>query len=273
MPSIMIQGTSSGAGKTTLVTALCRALADRSYHVAPFKAQNMSRFTFASGSFVVSRAQAIQATAARCPVSHHINPIVLVPQGDNISEVYVHGESLGTMNASEYYAYAATDGIRQAAYSLRTLLKKYEVVVIEGAGSPAEINVPFDIANMRMAEVAGSPVVIVSDIERGGCFAQMAGTIALLEERHRRMVRGFVINKFRGDPDMLEAGIRYIDDIYGVPTISVLPYIDTRLPAEDSLDMNKGYAKPDTWDGAVSHATDALKKHLDIDALLRMISS
>lgn len=268
----MIQGTSSGAGKTTLVTALCRALADLSYQVAPFKAQNMSRFTFAYGSFVVSRAQAIQAAAARCSVSAHINPIVMVPRGDDVSEVYVLGESLGMMNASQYYAYAAADGIQQAVRSLRILLKEYEVVVIEGAGSPAEINVPFDMANMRMAEVADSPVIIVSDIERGGCFAQMAGTIALLDERHRRMVRGFVINKFRGDPDMLEAGMRYIHDRYGVPTISVLPYIDTRLPAEDSLDVHKWSKKPDTWDGAISHATDALKKHLDIDAILRMIS-
>lgn len=268
----MIQGTSSGAGKTTLVTVLCRALADRGYRVAPFKAQNMSRFTFASGSFVISRAQAIQAAAARCPVSDHINPIVLVPQGDDISEVYVQGKSRGMMNATQYYAYAAADGILQAIKSLRILLKEYEVVVIEGAGSPAEINVPFDIANMRMAEAAGSPVIIVSDIERGGCFAQMAGTIALLEERHRRMVRGFVINKFRGDPDMLDAGMRYIDNRYGVPTISVLPYVDTRLPAEDSLDVHKWSTKPDTWDEAISHATDTIKKHLDIDAILRMVS-
>lgn len=269
----MIQGTSSGAGKTTLVTVLCRSLADRGYRVAPFKAQNMSRFMFTSGGFVISRAQAIQAVAARCPISHHINPIVLVPQGDNTSEVYVLGESLGMMDAARYYEYAATDGIRQAIQSIHIMLEEYEVVVIEGAGSPAEINIPFDIANMRMAEAAGSPVIIVSDIERGGCFAQMAGTVTLLEERYRSMIRGFVINKFRGDADILDAGIRYIHDRYGVPTISVLPYVDTRLPAEDSLDSHAGSVKYDTWDEAISHATGALKEHLDIDDIVRMMIS
>lgn len=268
----MIQGTSSGAGKTTLVTALCRALADRSYQVAPFKAQNMSRFTFETDDTVISRAQAIQAAAARCTVSQHINPIVLAPQGDDTSEVYVQGRSLGMMNATQYYAYAAAEGIRQATSSLRMLLKRYDIVVIEGAGSPAEINVPFDIANMRMAQVADSPVIIVSDIERGGCFAQMAGTLALLEQQHRERVQGFVINKFRGDPDMLDAGIRYIHDRYGVPTIAVLPYVDTGLPAEDSLDVHTWSTKPDTWDDAISHTADVFKEHLDIDALLSMIS-
>ncbi|MCE2508906.1 MAG: cobyric acid synthase [Nitrosopumilaceae archaeon] len=232
MPCIMVQGTMSGAGKSTLVTALCRILSDRGYDVAPFKSQNMSGYV--SGG--ISRAQAVQAAAARLPPSGHMNPVLLVPRSDHTSEIFERGVSQGVMDTTAYYRYAAGRGIGAALESLELLRRTHRVVVLEGAGSPAEINVPFDMANMRMAEAASAPVIIVSDIERGGCFAQMAGTMSLLEPRHRQMVRGFIINKFRGDPSILGPGTARILETTGKPVLGVIPYTRTRLPPEDSLD-------------------------------------
>ena len=244
MPCIMVQGTMSGAGKSTLVTALCRILSDRGYDVAPFKSQNMSGYV--SGG--ISRAQAVQAAAARLPPSRHMNPILLVPRSDHTSEVFERGVSQGVMDTQTYYRYAAGRGVGAALESLESLRRTHNVVVLEGAGSPAEINVPFDMANMRMAEAASAPVLIVSDIERGGCFAQMAGTMSLLEPRHQKMVRGFIINKFRGDPSILGPGTARILETTGRPVLGVIPYARTRLPPEDSLDEG----------GADAHLGDAV---------------
>lgn len=249
----MVQGTMSGAGKSTLVTALCRILSDKGYDVAPFKSQNMSRY-MAGG---ISRAQAVQAAAARLSPTYDMNPILLVPRTDDSSEVFERGASRGVMDTTRYYAYAASKGIDVALESLKELRRQHDVIVLEGAGSPAEINVPFDMVNMRMAEAASAPVIITADIERGGCFAQMVGTVSLMEPRHQKMVRGFIINKFRGDPSILEPGVARILDTTGKPVLGTIPYMRTRLPPEDSLDE-------DDTDVNLEDSIDQTTAHWDV---------
>ncbi len=263
----MIQGTMSGAGKSTVTAALCRILSDDGYRVAPFKSQNMSRNTHK----MVSCAQALQARAARCPITPDINPIVLVPNSDTTSMVYVRGTTQGIMNATQYYDFAAKTGMDIAITSLQTLQDKYDIIVLEGAGSPAEINIPCDIANMRMAEAAAARVIIVSDIERGGCFAQMVGTMTLLEKQYQDIVGGFLINKFRGDYIVLEPGIRTIQDMTGVPVMGVMPYMETQLPAEDSMDTHS-YMNMDSpnLDTAINGVAKILQDNIDLQQLKSM---
>ena len=274
MPCIMVQGTMSGAGKSTIATALCRILSNRGYDVAPFKSQNMSGFSYGDGGLRISRAQAVQAVAARCPITPEINPVLLVPRTDRASEVYVMGRTAGVMDTKEYYRFAAARGISAALGALDTLRKGHDIIVMEGAGSPAEVNVPFDMANMRMAGAAGAAVLVAADIERGGCFAQMVGTISLLEESHREMIRGFVINKFRGDPDILEPGIRRIRETTGKEVLGVLPYMETRLPPEDSLDADT----PDPPVGSrglediIDEVAAQVESHLDMNRIMEMVS-
>lgn len=237
MRSLMVQGTSSGAGKSTIAAALCRIFSDRGMRVAPFKSQNMSRLSYVGDGFEIARAQAVQAAAARAEPSPDMNPILLKPRGGTVSTIYLNGRRLRRMAASEYYSgFSRSAGLRAAAAALARLGASHDLVVMEGAGSPAEVNLPFDVANMGIAERAGSPVLLVSDIERGGSFASLAGTMALLGARHRRLVRGFVLNKFRGDARMLGPGISRLRRLTGRPTLGVVPAMRPRLPAEDSLD-------------------------------------
>ena len=184
--TLMIQGTSSGAGKTTLVTAICRILADEGYKVAPFKSQNMSSYSYVGKKFEISRAQAIQAIAARTEIIPAMNPILLKPLGNYISQVFVNGIFYRKMHAKDYYKkFALSTGLEQSKNSLDQLLKTNDVVILEGAGSPAEINLQkYDIANMRMAEYCKSPVILVSDIDKGGSFASIIGTLSLLDKKH-----------------------------------------------------------------------------------------
>lgn len=269
MPAIMIQGTMSGVGKTTLVTALCRIFADMGYYVAPFKSQNMSRFTYRSGDVLISRAQAVQAEAARCEPSADMNPVLLIPDGDDHSSVYAIGHEIDTMNAQQFYEWVAVDGMKIARGSLLTLLQQYDIVVMEGGGSPAEINLPLDMANMSMAEAAGAPVIIIADIERGGCFAQMVGTLSLLNKKHRSVVQGFVINKFRGDATILQRGIDHIKDSYDIKTLAVLPYMRTGLPSEDSLD--EPAVANSQWEEAICNTARMVRTNLDMDRIQNMI--
>ena len=264
MPCIMVQGTMSGAGKSTLVTALCRILSDMKRDVAPFKSQNMSGYV----SYGISRAQAVQAAAARLTPSHHMNPVMLVPRGDRTSEVFEMGVSQGVMDTASYYRYAAGRGVEVALESLESLRREHDTIVLEGAGSPAEINVPFDMANMRMAEAASAPVLVSADIERGGCFAQMAGTVSLLEPRHRDLIRGFVINKFRGDPTILGPGMARIFEMTGKPVLGIIPYMRTLLPPEDSLDAGGGDAP---LEEAIDYTARTVESALDMDAILEML--
>ena len=234
----MVQGTTSGAGKTTLVAALCRIFSDKGYSVAPFKSQNMSNFGYATPDFEISRAQAIQAIAARCQIEPDLNPIMLKPLGNYYSLVYLNGKRYKKMHAKEYYAkFVKSKGIKDATDSLSRLKKNYDLIILEGAGSPAEINLQkYDIANMQIAQKANASVLLVSDIDKGGSFASIVGTMALIEKKYQKLVKGFVFNKFRGDIDILKPGFRKLKQITKIPVLGTIPMIKMNLPEEDSLD-------------------------------------
>lgn len=238
---LMVQGTSSHAGKTTLVAALCRLFARAGYRVAPFKAQNMSNNAAVTASGEeVGRAQAMQAMAAGTAITVDMNPILLKPQSDQSSQVVVLGRARYTRNAREYYA--CRDELWPVVTgALDRLRSAYDIVVIEGAGSPAEINLAqFDIVNMRVALYSNAPVLLIGDIERGGVFASLFGTVALLTDEERARIKGFIINKFRGDASLLPPGFDALLERTGIPTLGVLPYLDLRtIPAEDALDWTR----------------------------------
>ena len=238
MKSLMVQGTTSGAGKTTLVAALCRIFSDKNYSVAPFKSQNMSNFGYATPDFEISRAQAVQAIAARCQITPDLNPIMLKPLGNYYSLVYLNGKRYKKMHAKEYYAkFVKSKGIKAATDSLSRLQKNYDLIILEGAGSPAEINLQkYDIANMQIAQKANASVLLVSDIDKGGSFASIVGTMALIEKKYQKLVKGFVFNKFRGDIDILKPGFRKLKQITKIPVLGTIPMIKMNLPEEDSLD-------------------------------------
>jgi adenosylcobyric acid synthase len=236
---LMVQGTSSGAGKSTIVIALCRIFSNMGYKVSPFKAQNMSsKIHIISNVHRISKIQAIQAFAARKELEWRINPILLVPIGNNKSNVFVAGKFLEEMSAIKYYQeFVLAKGFPIVLDSVNKLKNENDIIIIEGAGSPAEINIKkYDIANMLLAEKINSPVILVSDIERGGCFASIFGTIKLLKIKHQRLIKGFLINKFRGDENILEEGIRFIEYITRVNNIGIIPKFKFFLPPEDSLD-------------------------------------
>lgn len=239
---LMIQGTSSGVGKTTLVTALCRIFVNAGYSVAPFKSQNMSNYSYKESEFEISQAQAIQAIAARTDISAHMNPILLKPLGNYRSSVLVQGKFYKNMTADDYYKkFAVTKGLKAALESFHLLQKKYDVIIMEGAGSPAEINLQkYDIANMLFAQKVKAPVLLVSDIEKGGSFASIVGTMSLLPRQHRNLVKGFIINKFRGDVNILRPGFAMLKQITSKSVFGIIPLIGLDLPNEDSLD-NKIY--------------------------------
>lgn len=236
---LMVQGTTSDAGKSTLVAGLCRVFAQAGYRVAPFKAQNMSNNAAVVDGGEIGRAQAVQAMAAGVEPTVDMNPVLLKPQGDRTSQVVVLGRARHTHDARGYYARRA-ELWPVVTGALDRLRAAYDLVVIEGAGSPAEINLAqYDIVNMRVARHAGAPVLLVGDIERGGVFAALYGTVALLAPEERALVRGFVINKFRGDPSLLTPGFAMLEARTGVPTLGVLPYLDLApLPAEDGLALD-----------------------------------
>lgn len=237
---LMIQGTSSGAGKSMLVTALCRILTNKGFKVAPFKSQNMSSFTYKIGNTdkLIANAQAIQALASRAIPESNMNPILLKPIGNSKSRIYTNGEFLSVMEAKDYYSDFVLDkGLRIALDAFRELRRKYEIIILEGAGSPAEINIQkYDIANMIFANKVNAPVILVSDIERGGCFASILGTMMLLRPSHQRLVKGILINKFRGDNTILFPAIKKMELKIVKPFLGIIPKIDHNIPKEDSLD-------------------------------------
>ncbi len=255
--SLMIQGTGSGAGKSLIVTALCRIFRDEGISVAPFKAQNMalnSYITIDGGE--IGRAQALQAEAARIEPTIDMNPVLLKASGDMGSQVIIHGKVHSTMKAKEYYAFKKT-AWAAVKESFERLSNRHEIIIMEGAGSPAEINLmDVDIVNMSMARHAGAPVILVGDIDRGGVFASLYGTIELLKDGSNSLsssnclnslnsfkcdadyIKAFIINKFRGDMDILKPGLDMIKEKTGRPVIGVLPYIrNIGLPEEDGLSL------------------------------------
>lgn len=236
----MIQGTGSGAGKSLIVTALCRILSDMGLNVAPFKAQNMALNSFitASGG-EIGRAQALQAEAARQEPCVDMNPILLKAQGDSVSQVIMRGKVYKCMRAQEYYKFR-NQAWETATASFDALSEMHEVIVIEGAGSPAEINLmDVDIVNMSVAKYACAPVILVGDIDKGGVFASLYGTVKLLGDEARH-IKGFLINKFRGDIGILQPGLDMIQEKTGIPVLGVLPWFDrTGLPEEDGLALSQ----------------------------------
>ena len=235
----MVQGTSSGVGKSVLTTALCRLFARAGWRVAPFKSQNMalnSAVTVDGGE--IGRAQAAQAEAAGVPATVDMNPILLKPESDRRSQVVVRGRAVASVAFGEYRA-MAPGLLATVAESLERLRRSHDAVLIEGAGSPVEINLLADeIVNMRIARLADAPVLLAGDIDRGGVFAAFVGTLALLPEEDRPRVAGFLVNKFRGDAALLTPGLDELVARTGVPVLGVVPHIaESLVPAEDSLDL------------------------------------
>lgn len=233
---IMVQGTMSSAGKSLIVAGLCRIFMQDGYKVSPFKSQNMALNSFITeDGLEMGRAQVMQAEAAGIKPSVYMNPILLKPTDDKGSQVIVNGKAIGNMRAREYFAYK-TSLIPDIKKALSKLSEDNDIIVIEGAGSPAEINLKEnDIVNMGMAKIANAPVVLVGDIDRGGVFAQLLGTIALLEEDERNRVKGLIINKFRGDKTILDPGIKMLEDMSNINVVGVIPYMDIKVDDEDSL--------------------------------------
>ena len=265
---LMVQGCTSDAGKSTLVTALCRWLRRQGVSVAPFKPQNMalnSAVTVDGGE--IGRAQAVQAQAAGLPPHTDFNPILLKPNSDVGVQVIVHGRAIGNMEARHYHDYKriAMDAVLA---SHRRLSAQYDAIVVEGAGSPAEINLrDRDIANMGYAEAVDCPVLLVADIDRGGVFAHLVGTLALLSPGERERVAGFVINRFRGDPALLQPGLDWLERETGKPVIGVLPYLHgLQLEAEDALPRDT-QPRPDAGLRVAVPALPRISNHTDLDAL------
>jgi adenosylcobyric acid synthase len=234
--SIMLQGTGSSVGKSMLCAALCRIFREDGLRVAPFKSQNMALNSFATKEGLeMGRAQVVQAQAAGVEPSVEMNPILLKPTSDKKSQVICLGRPIGNMGAVEYHNYKPNLR-RLVKDTYDSLESKYDVVVIEGAGSPAEINLKEgDLVNMWMAEAADAPVLLVGDIDRGGVFASLYGTVMLLEPRERARIKGMIVNKFRGDVRILEPGLRMIEEKLGIPVIGVVPWTDADIEDEDSV--------------------------------------
>lgn len=233
---IMVQGTMSNVGKSLLAAGLCRIFKQDGYKAAPFKAQNMALNSFITEEGLeMGRAQVMQAEAAGVKPSVSMNPILLKPTNDVGSQVIVNGEVLGVMSARDYFAYKH-NLIPDVKKAFDKLDEEYDIIVIEGAGSPAEINLKNDcFVNMGMAKLAKSPVLLVGDIDRGGVFAQLIGTVMLLEEDERNMVKGLIINKFRGDKTLLDSGVDILEEKTGIPVVGVTPYLHIQVEDEDSL--------------------------------------
>jgi adenosylcobyric acid synthase len=236
--SVMVLGTASHVGKSMVVSAICRALVNRGIQVTPFKSQNMSLNSFVTDEGgEMGIAQAVQAHAARLAPHVDMNPILLKPKGDQISQIVVLGRPYRDLPISEYYG--ETDALLHIALeAAHRLEQRYGILVVEGAGGAAEMNLfDRDIANIRLAQALRFPIILVADIERGGVFAQVYGTLLLLPSEVREQVKGIIINKFRGDPNLFTRGIQILEDLTDLPVLGVIPYTDHCLPSEDSLSI------------------------------------
>jgi adenosylcobyric acid synthase len=276
---LMIQGTSSGAGKSTFVIALCRIFSDMGYKVCPFKAQNMtSNFHFLKERKLLkrmARIQAVQAIAARKEPDIRMNPVLLKPLGNNLSEIILGGLKNLNMTADDYYkSFVLQKGFPKVLQDLDSLRNENDLILIEGAGSPAEINLSnYDIANMILAEKTNSKVLLVADIERGGCFAAIVGTIKLLPVRQRRLVEGVIINKFLGQKSILNKAIASVEKITKKKVVGVIPKIEFNMPNEDSLDQkrskssySKGYL-----DEQIDFVASTFRENTDLKYLLNIL--
>lgn len=268
MSTLMVQGTTSDAGKSTLVTALCRWLTRQGVRVVPFKPQNMalnSAVTAEGGE--IGRAQAVQAQAAGLAPHTDMNPVLLKPNSDTGAQVIIHGRAVTSMNAVAYHDYKAI-AMQAVLASHQRLKEQYPVVMVEGAGSPAEINLRAgDIANMGFAEAVDCPVILIADINRGGVFAHLVGTLELLSPTEQARVKGFIINRFRGDIALLQPGLDWLEQRTGKPVIGVLPYVlDLHLEAEDGIDQRQT-DKVEQVLNVVVPVLPRISNHTDFDPL------
>lgn len=270
MTTLMIQGTTSDAGKSTLVAGICRVLHRRGLSVAPFKPQNMalnSAVTVDGGE--IGRAQAVQAQASGVVPHTDMNPVLLKPNSDTGCQVIIHGKVIGNQEAASYHDYKKT-AMEAVMSSWHRLQTQYKAIIVEGAGSPAEINLrEGDIANMGFAEAADCPVILIADIDRGGVFAHIVGTLALLSASERNRIVGFVINRFRGDIALLESGLSWLETETDKPVLGVLPYLhDFHLEAEDAIN-NQAIVKPDDAHmlSIIVPLLPHIANHTDFDAL------
>ena len=267
MKTLMIQGTTSDAGKSTLVAGLCRVLVNQGVKVAPFKPQNMalnSAVTKDGGE--IGRAQALQAIASKVEARIDFNPILLKPNSDTGAQVIVHGKAISNMEAGKYHNYKKV-AMQAVLESHQRLANEFDVLMVEGAGSPAEINLrAHDLANMGYAEAVDCPVIIVADIDKGGVFAHLVGTLELLTKSEQARVKGFIINRFRGDIKLLESGLTWLEERTSKPVLGVLPYLhDLALDAEDAvaLDNKVTQAKVKIFVPLLPH----MSNHTDFDPL------
>ncbi|MEK8088617.1 cobyric acid synthase [Thermithiobacillus plumbiphilus] len=268
--TLMIQGTTSDAGKSTLVTGLCRLLAREGLRVAPFKPQNMalnSAVTVDGGE--IGRAQAVQAQACGLQPHTDMNPVLLKPSSELGAQVIIHGRAIGNMQACDYHAFKP-EAMRAVLASHARLRERFDCIIVEGAGSPAEINLRAgDIANMGFAEAVDCPVILAGDIERGGVFAHLAGTLALLADSERARVQGLIINRFRGDLKLLQPGLDWLEAHTDKPVLGVLPFLPgLHLEAEDSLSREQAPDDPSIEKlRVIVPALPRLSNHTDFDAL------
>jgi adenosylcobyric acid synthase len=271
--TLMIQGTTSYSGKSLMVTGFCKIFRDMGYRVAPFKSQNMSLNSYVTlDGAEIARSQATQAFAAGVEPTADMNPILLKPQGDSTSQIVLMGRPYADYDAESYYEkFTLTEGIRVVEQAFNRLAENYEIVIIEGAGSPAEINLyEKEIANMRIADLTRSPVLLVADIDRGGVFASIVGTLQLLKPEHRRRVKGFLINKFRGDITLLKPGIIELEKITKKKVLGVIPYLlDLTLPDEDSVALQEKRQRKDAEVVVGVIRLPRISNFTDFDPLLR----
>lgn len=277
MTNIMIQGTTSSAGKSLMCTGLCRIFKEDGYKVYPFKSQNMSsRYHTTPEGYMMSTAQALQAKAAGVEPHPNMNPILLRPTSDKGSKVIIMGEEKYNMEAIEYFNFKST--LKPTITNIfRKIEKENEIIVIEGAGSPAEINLKQnDIVNMGMAEIADAPVLLVADIDRGGVFASLYGTVMLLEEHERARIKGLIINKFRGDKTLLDPGIKMIEDILNIPVVGTIPFVHLELVDEDTLidyekECNSNPQTEEEMERELNKLANVLRNNMDIGHIYRMM--
>lgn len=239
--TIMFQGTASDVGKTLFTLALCRIYSQQGFKAAPFKSQNMAADSFITkGGREIAIAQALQAEAAGIQPDVSMNPILMKPQGDNNSEIFIEGKLVSAMTATEYYS-EKDRLLKVICKSIDNLKDNYQLIVLEGGGNPAEVNLKDkDLVNMKAAEIADAPVILIADIERGGVFGSIIGTLELLEAPERERVKGIIINKFRGNPERFSEGQKYIEEITGLPVLGVMPYLDDlAIPDEDSCGQQR----------------------------------
>lgn len=274
MTSLMIYGATSSAGKSLIATGLCRIFSNKGYKVFPFKSQNMSRyyFTLENGK-IISSAQYIQGIAARCEIDNRLNPLLLVPKTDIGSTVYLMGEKVSDMKARDYFQYKK-DLKNKVSEVYNSLKNDSDIVIIEGAGSPAEINLmENDIVNTGMAKIADTNAILVVDIDRGGAFAHLYGTVMILPKEDRDRIKGFVINKFRGDVSFLDSGIKSIEDMTGIPVLGVVPHGKYDLPEEDSLSGSETVEVFDARkvDSEIEKLSKDLEKYLDLEKIVEIM--